>query len=468
MAKIQTNDFEKFIRNELPSERMLEVEQSILESGAQDAILSAILYECDENEDIDDLIGPDEEEISEKSKNKFDEMCTKLGQDASVVVNDQIFDIMNTMNFTTEDLAKVTNRYNAISSSHDENVSLKENLVNYYLNANSEASASDAEQVVNKLLDGCETLTRKYNEALAGNFNFEDEIAAITKDKTTAERFSILTNALALVENLNLGTFASQTDSKEALEKAIDELNHATPEPTEEDCDAIAKLLAEAIENNTLLINGIEGARHLFDAAKTDKATAIDFASEMYDDARVKAETALAMWLEYQEGNISSLEVGLAPEAVAVGAATAVEEAKVMDDIAKGRKTADEAIMWLKILGGVALICLLGYVAALGAAIVGGVAAYALLTLFGTSTFACIATIVLIIPLLWGLANIEVKAGEYILEKAGEVYDFVVEKLRNNIFPRIVETANKFFDWLKSKFTAPQTSSVVNTNTALS
>lgn len=471
MAKIQKSDLDKFIRNELPRVRMLEVEQSILESGAQDAILSTMLQECDEIEGVDDLIGPDEENIFEKSEKYFDELCKIFCQDDSVVVNQKFFNflnIMNTINITTEDLAKVTDRYNAISSSHDENVSLKENLVNYYLSANSDASATDAEELVNKLLDGCETLTRKYNEALAGNFNVEEEIAAITEGRDTVERFSILVNALALVQNLNLGTFASQANMKEALEKAIDELNQATPNPTDADCEAIAKMLAEAVENNTLMVKGIEGARQLFEAVKTDQATAIDFASEQYDDARVKAETALAMWLEYQEGNIESLEVGLSPEAVAVGAATAVEEAKVMDDLARGNKTADVAIRWLKILGGVALTCLLGYVGIVSLVMIGSVASYGLMTLLGTSAIACFATMVLVLPMLWGAANIEFKAGEYIVEKAGEVYDFVVEKLRNNIFPKIIEVANRFFAWLKSKYTTvSQSAPVATTNTAL-
>jgi hypothetical protein len=466
MKEINSNDFAMFIRNELPREKMLEVEQALIKSGSSNAILSSIIEEYAEIEKVDDLIGVDEESdlnIFAESEKRFEESCKNFHQLASVVVNDNNystsnFSKMNKINITTEDLAKVTERYNAISSLHDENVSLKENLVKYYLSAHAEATDEDAQQIVDKILNGCEELTQKYNEALAGEFKIEDEIAKLTEGKSTAESFSILVNALALVQTLNLKTFSSQVKMQEELEKAINDLNTATPNPTDADCDALKKLLVEAIENTTLLVNGVEGARQLFDAANTDKATAINFASENYDDARVKAETALAMWLEYQEGNLESLETGLAPEAIAIGAATAVEEAKVMDDVAKGLKTADVAIKCLKILGGIALTCILGYVGALVAAIVGGAASFAIMSLIGTSTIACIATTILIIPLIWGIASLELKAGETILNKAGDVYDFVVDKLRKHVFPKIAETANKFIDWIKTKFQTARTS----------
>jgi len=158
------------------------------------------------------------------------------------------------------------------------------------------------------------------------------------------------------------------------------------------------------------------------------------------------------MWLEYEAGNIASIEPGATPESIGIGTATAVEEAKVVEDLATGRTTADIAIKCLKILGGVALFLLLGYVSVIISAVVGGFTAIALMSLFGTSTIACIASMVLTLPLLCGIAQLCVDGGSFVLEKAGQAFDFVVEKLRESIFPKIKEIGSKFIAWIKEKF----------------
>jgi hypothetical protein len=274
----------------------------------------------------------------------------------------------------------------------------------------------------------------------------------------TETRFNYLVNALAAVDALNSSTFASQKDANETISSLIDKYRNETPNPTESDCNELQSLLAKALTNNTLLLSGMEQAKTLL-ASAHDANSVIDFASEQYDDGKTKAEMALAMWIEYEAGNLSTIEVGATPESIGVGAATAVEEAKIMDDVAAGRKTMDNAILCLKVLGGVALFLLLCYIGLVAAAIVGGLAATALISVFGTSTIAFFASAIICLPLIWGLAKLSVDAGAYIMEKAGKVFDFVVEKLRESVIPQIKEVSSRILQWVKAKLGNHNTSS---------
>ena len=425
-----------------------------------DPTLLTTIEEYHSRSDIDELIGPDEgiSENLQKIDKFIQETCKKNAVHASIDTNIKIQKSMNTMKITTEEMASVAERRKAINESNQSNLTLKENLVSFYKANRLEVSDEEATEIVEKLMSGCEELTKKFNQAITEGFDAEKEIKVLTKDMDTATRFTYLVNAFCAVEALNASTFASEKNISESITKAITEYMDSTPFPTEADCDTIQKLLVEAISNNTLLLSGLEQAQELLSSA-TDSNTIVDFASNQYDDARTKAEMALAMWLEYTDGNISSIEEGALPEYIGVGAAAAVEEAKIMNDVATGRKTADYAVKCLKILGGIALFLLLAYTGILISATVGGLAAVALMSFFGTSTIACIASVIICIPLIWGLAQLGVNTGTYIMEKAGKAFDLVVKRLRESIFPKIKEIASNFLCWIENKIRGRQSSS---------
>ena len=451
MSTINDELRSRFMRNDLPADEMAAVEKELIASGQADAALQELEWEYVEDEDeVNALIGEDKEKIEREKK--FDELCGNSSLLVSVVMNTKTNTDMESKKLTQEEMTLVKNRFNGIDSNYDPKQSLTDNLVDAYMKAHPEATGADAATVVGRLIDGCEMLTRKYNEAIANNgFDAEGEISAMCEGRTVEERFTFLSNSLAMVEALNLGTFESQDDLKEALKKQVADIAAANPTPTEKDCDNLRQLLSEALANNTLLLSGTDKARELFEAANEGQASVIDFASEQYDDARIKAEMALAMWLEYEAGNITSIESGATPESIGIGAAMSVEEGKILNDVAKGSKTTDMAVKCLKILGGVALACMLFYVSMLGIAFVAGWASIGLMALFGTSTLGIIATVALMLPLIFGLSNTCIECGYYIFEKAGVVYDKVVEKLRESIFPRVVELGKKLISWIKRK-----------------
>lgn len=453
MKVIDNITFSQFARNELPPEIMAKVEKELIVSKEINATFHTLIQEYHERRDIVDLIGEDEEgnNIWSEREKKFQEECEKIPVYVSTVLNHKTNMNMNNFKLTSEDLTKVIERYNALTSTNNPKLSLSENLINFYLKLRSNATNEEASELVSKLMDGCDTLTLKYNEALKNGFNPEKKLADICTNMTVEQRFTFLTNASAMVEALNLSSFSSQTDVKEAVKKNIEDYIAATPNPTETDCDVMQKFLAEAITNNTLVLSGTEKAHELLRVASKDAAQVVDFTAEQYDDARLKAEMALATWVEYEEGTLKSIEKSAIPEVIGIGAATAIEEAKVMNDVANGSKTIDIAVKCLKILGGIALTCLLGYIAILGCAYMGGMVALGLLSLFGTSTIACIVTMALVIPMLWGVAQLGSNGVSYIVEEAGKVFDVIIENLRESIFPKIAEVTNKFVTWIKSK-----------------
>lgn len=452
MKYVDPLEFSKFIRNDLPKEKMIEVEKALLKNGTANATFLALIDEYESRSDVEDIIGKDDEncDIWADSEKKIDEVCKKMNAGGSFEINDKIQRNMNNLKISQEDMAKVAGRYQSVNSSYDSSKNLSENLKAAYKAACPTASDEEATLIVEKLLKGCDELTIKYHQALADGFDAEAEISNLTKGMETEDRYRFLINALSAVEALNIASFPSQTSIKEAVEAAVKEYAEATPNPTDADCEAIQKLLAEALTNNTLVLAGSEKAQELLHSAK-ETNTVVDFASEQYDDARMKAEMALAMWLEYEDGNISSIETGASPEAIGIGAATAVEEAKVMNDVATGKTTADIAIKCLKILGGVALFLMLGYLGIMGAAIVGAYAAGGLISLFGTSIVSCVASLIICLPLMWGMAQAGVAVGSFIMDKAGQAFDFVVEKLRESVFPKVKEVATRFINWIKGK-----------------
>lgn len=452
MKYVDPSEFSKFVRNGLPKNKMIEVEKALLENGSANATFLALIDYYESRNDVDDIIGQDDEDcdIWAESEKNFDEACKKMQGFDSYEINDKIQQNMNNLKISQEDMTIVTCRYQSISSSYDPTKNLSENLKIYYKAARPNVSDDEASRVIEELLKGCNDLTVKYHQALLDGFDADGEISNLTKGMATEERYKFLINALSAVEALNLSTFPSLSSIKDTVVTSIKEYSESTPNPTDADCEIIQKLLAEAIVNNIMVLAGSEKAQEFLKSAK-ETNTVEDFASEQYNDARVKAEMSLAMWLEYEVGNVLSIEVGASPKAIGLGVATAVEEAKVMSDVASGKTTSDIAVKCLKILGGIALFLMLGYLGTIGTTIVGAYAAGGLIYIFGKSAVACIVSLVICLPLMWGMAQVGVAVGSYIMDKAGQAFDFVVEKLRESVFPRIKEIATRFINWINGK-----------------
>ena len=166
---------------------------------------------------------------------------------------------------------------------------------------------------------------------------------------------------------------------------------------------------------------------------------------------------ALAAWIEHKNGALTTLPSDTIPEALGVSIAAGVEEAHIMEEVATGSKPFEWAVKALKILGAVALTCFLGYVAFLGLALLMGAFFEASILVMGTSTIAIIAASVLSFLVCWGYSGVAIQAITKILEWTGEAYDWVVKKLKDNVYPTIKTGFTKLVSWVKSLFKKGET-----------
>ena len=397
------------------------------------------------------LIGPDDDDFSESAEIS-QKMCTKILLSQSLMINNKNNRIMETTKFTKAELNAITNRLNAIHAHGSEELSLKDRLVSYYMTTDENLTKEEAEQTVSRLMSGVDDLTSKYKAALENGWNPNDHIAEMTAGMTTQERYDFLVNAISIVKNLNVNILGDASDIKGDVEAAIAEMKASNAEITDATCAALQASLAELLESSPLMLTGEDKIKEMMDAARGQSTNVVDFASSEYDDYRYKNEMALAAWIEHKEGNITSLPEGILPESLGVSIAAGVEEAHVMEEVASGNKTIEWAVKCLKILGGIALVCFLGYIALLGLALTSLAFFEAGMIVMGTSTVAMVFAGIFSLLVSWGICDSVIDYGTKVLEWCGEAYDWVVLKLKDNVYPKIKSATQKLVTWVRSLF----------------
>ena len=68
-----------------------------------------------------------------------------------------------------------------------------------------------------------------------------------------------------------------------------------------------------------------------------------------------------------------------------------------------------------------------------------------------------IAASVLSFLVCWGYSGVAIQAVTKILEWTGEAYDWVVKKLKDNVYPTIKAGFTKLVSWVKSLFKKDET-----------
>ncbi len=385
------------------------------------------------------------------NEKKVSKMCYNFLHAHSIEMNNKNNHIMEKINLNATELATVTNRFNEIHSNFTESETLKGNLVAYYAK-NAAVSNEEAEQIITRLMSGVDDLTSKFNQAMEEGWNPAEQVASLTAEMTLEERYKFLLNAIAVTQTLNVGHLADSSDLKEELERLVERLAAENKEVSNETCACLEEMLAELLGASSLMLTGADQVQKMMEAARGKEMQVVDFASAQYDDLRYKCEMALATWIEYQKGSLSSLPEGLIPESLAVSVAAGVEETRVMDQVASGRKPVEWAVKALKILGAVALVCLLGYVALIGLILTVATFFEAAIMVLGTSSVAVFIASAMTFLIGWGFSDVAVKVGNKILQWGGDAYDCVISKLKDDIFPAISEAATRFVDWLRSLF----------------
>ena len=367
------------------------------------------------------LIGPDDDDF-EESKEIAKKMCKKILLFQSLGINDKNNRIMETTKFTKEELNAIVNRLNAIHEHGSEELSLKDRLVSYYLTTDGTLTKEEAENTVSRLMSGVEDLTSMYKAALEDGWNPNQHISEVTANMTIQERYDFLVNAISIVKNLDVNILGDASDIDGGVEAAIAEMKANNTQVTDATCCSLQNCLAELLESSPLMLTGEDKIKAMMDAARGESTNVVDFASAAYDDYRYKNEMALAVWIEHKEGNITSLPEGILPESLGVSIAAGVEEAQVMAEVASGNKAIEWAAKCLKVLGGIALVCLLGYIALWGLALTAVASYEATIFIMGTSSFAVFIASALSFLASWGYCDVMFMYGVKILEWCGYTY----------------------------------------------
>jgi len=417
-------------------------------------------------ENCDELIGTDNDELTllfQESDNIARKICKKILNTYSIMINNKNIRIMEKVKFTALELSVITNRYNEIHLATNESQSLKENLIAYYLSTDSTITKEEAQKVVEGLMSGVDDLTTKYRTALIDGWNPKEHVDTMVKGMTLQQRYDFLVNALSLVNTLNTSTIGEIQDIQISINETIEKMKAGNIEVTDTVCDELQNSLTEILKSSPLLVENSEQIKEMMDAANSQTANVIDFASSQYDDYRHKSEMALATWIEHKNGTLTTLPSDIIPEALGVSIAAGIEEANIMAEVTTGTKPLEWAVKSLKILGAIALTCFLGYIALVGLALVSSAFFEASILVMGTSTIAIIAAAALSFLICWGYSSVAIKTGTKILEWTGETYDWVVTKLRDNVYPIIKNEFTKFISWVKSLFKNGESSTTLET-----
>lgn len=414
------------------------------------------------NEECDDeLIGVDDDEIAvifQKSEKISEKICKNVLNAHSIEMNNKNIQIMETTKFTATELSIISNRHNEIHSAANESLSLKENLVAYYMSTDSDLSQEEADRVVTGLMSGVEDLTTKFNTAIEEGWNPEEHIGSMVAKMSTQQRYDFLVNAISIANTLNTRTIGDMPDIQASINETIEKLKSGHIEVTETLCDELQSSLSEMLTASPLMLSNTEKIKEMMNAASEDGLAIIDFASAQYDDYRLKNEMALAAWIEHKKGSLTSLPTDIVPEALGVSIAAGVEEAHIIEEMTSGSRTLEWGIRGLKILGAVALVCFLGYIALLGMTLMMGAFFEASILIMGTSTVAIFTASALSLIICCGYLEIARRVGAKLLDWSGEAYDWLMNKFKNDIYPTIKSSFTNLVSTIQSLFQGSHTS----------
>ena len=402
-------------------------------------------------EDISGVEPVSDEDLEKKVEN----VCQNFLEEYSIQVNNKNHMIMKTTKLSKAELDRIAARFNEINSAVAASSSLspKYQMIAYYLSATENLSQTEAEFTIDRLMSGVDSLTEKYQAALNDGWNPSAEVAQMTANMTLEQRYDFLVNAIAIVQSVNAQTLGDDADQvKESVEQAIETLKAQHGAATEDVCNTLQTLLSELLESSSLMLQGADQAKELMQAAGKGQTAAVDFAAASYDDRLYKYQMALAAWIEFENDQLESFPENTIPEAVGVSIAAGIEEAKIIQEVSLGRKCVEWATTALKILGGVALACFLGYISIVGLTIASASFFVAGVLIMGTSTAAIIIAGLAALLITCGMCDTVLDVCQKVMMACSDAYDYVVDKLCNVVYPKIKEIAVRFVKWVRSLF----------------
>lgn len=443
--KIDDTTFRNFTRNNLTQAQMDEVKQQLLENKEINASLQASILDYSMNTDLAKImLGTDKNEKISVSEARLEpEIDSKEENNESFNLNGM--NMNNRLN--KEEILKVQELAKSLNESFNPAISLKENLVECYLNQVPGTFPEDAADVVKGLMEGMETFNANLQKAMAEEgFDYKTELQELTSDLTLQEKYEVYVNFLAALQTLSIGNLSPEQLSQVENYQTIRERLEVKEQVSDEQLAEVEQMIAQMLEDNTLCLGSTEMLKNLVDTLPQGAEAVEDIVTGSEQDIREKLITAMAACIAYQKGEIKSLHnQQLTPATIAIMTAAGIEEMRTLQALNAGRTTVDKVIRILKIIGGAALLSLLVYLTVMGMMTL--LSAFIVLAASSSTLLTTIGACAAIIFLPMALAGGAIETGKSILEWSSRTFDLTIATWRETIWPKLKELVGKIQNW---------------------
>jgi len=339
--------FCRFVNNDLPQAKTIEIEKKLIEDGEINASIQASILNYSINKDYAvDLLGIGEANISTKDR-------TSLHGDSKEANNKSLILKSTTMNskLSKEEILKVQDFVVKFNESYNAELSLKENLVKFYLSQRHGALPEDAYTITAGLESGVISFNANLKKALEnGEFDYAAELREFASEMSINEKYELYVNFLAALQTLCVDNLSPQQTSQLESFQAIRERLIVKEDVTEDMLHDVEDKIGQLLKNNNLCLGSIENLKELMEELPNGTEAIESIVTDSERDMHEKMITSMAAYIAYQNEELESLKgQELSPEVIAISVVAGVEEMHVMDDLNSGRTTVDKAIKILKI-----------------------------------------------------------------------------------------------------------------------
>jgi hypothetical protein len=453
--KIDDLIFSKFVGNDLTHKQMEDVEQQLIADGEFSAAIEASVLDYENRQDeANSILGTEENDSSIENNSEnvvrnqdfYDSEETKT---TSLTTKSSI--IMN-IDFTKDEVLKIQELSAEFNNAENKDLTLNENLVAFYLAQRPGTAKEDAEKILEALTKGVRTFHEELTEALKNNgVNYVEKLQELGQDLSNEQKYEIYINFLSTLTVLDVQNFDEEKASQIENFQTVKGRYAVSGEVTEEMLDGVIEKIANALKDNTFCLTTTEMMASLFEKIQ-EGSSLEECLSGSEEDFRMKLANAMMTYIAYQKGLIASLAgQEIAPEAIAVGAAAGVEQARVMEDFRLGRISWDRALEILKFIGGVALWCTLAFLFTSAAVVITLLSFAAMTNFLGGSILAMVISGAVSMCLAFELAELTAETVLSIIEWGGSAFDQVIRYWQETAWPFVKERASEISDWFKTK-----------------
>lgn len=449
--------FSKFVNNALSQSDMIEVEKSLMqEKEAQASIYASILnYEVN-IDTANNMLGIDEMNLEQKNEEFIQETVGTGNCNDSIVIENEVQTFNNSMNMkmnlAQEEAQKVQELFTAYKEFENSELTIDENLINFYLAQRAGAFPEDVTEIVSSLHKGIETFNVNLTNALKEeNIDYLSQLKELGQELNNEQKYELYINFLAAVQVLDAQNFDAESVSQIENFDSIKQKFAVLDEVSDEMLTEVEEKIVETLNNNTLCMASMDCLPNIMNVVPDGSVEINKVLRGSEEDMRNKLISSLVTYIVYQNGEISSLEgQEVPPEIMAVAVASGIEEAQIVEDVRVGKTSVDSAIKILKTIGGVILWTTLTLGIAYIAAHIAAFSFGFLVGLLGVSTVALVVSGSIALVLWYALFMGSEKPINQILKWTGSAYDVVTSRWRESVWPTIKEKVESFISWVRN------------------